>query len=61
MKPSIEAATIQNLASSDRLLRVRVALAVTEHASESKDAADDTAGALRRAIDDSRPSPVKSR
>lgn len=47
----VEVNKVEKLASSDRLLRVRAALAVREHASEGKDAADDTTDALRRILE----------
>ena len=50
--PPVEGNKVEKLASSDRLLRARAALAVRDHAFEGKDAADDTTDALRRILED---------
>lgn len=49
---SFEDNKVEALASGDRLLRASAASAVKNHASEGKDAADDTTDALRRILED---------
>jgi HEAT repeat protein len=49
--PPVEANKIKKLASNDRLLRASAALAVRDHPSEGKNAADDTTDVLTRILE----------